>query len=72
MLLLYSNLATNARVIFKLCSMLITTLKELQKLYFMHYFCVVIVLFNTASCRSAFSLVSFRKLVFRFAVLSLN
>ena len=65
-LLLCSNLATNARVVFKLCSMLITTLKELQNS------CVVYVLFNTALCRSAFSSVSFRKLVFRLSVPSLN
>ena len=36
------------------------------------YSCVAIVLFNTALCRSAFSTVSFRKLVFRLAVISLN
>ena len=32
----------------------------------------VIVFFNTTLCRSAFSTVSFRKLVFRLSVLSLN
>ena len=32
----------------------------------------VIVFFNTALCRSAFSTVSFRKLVFCLSVLSLN
>ena len=41
-------------------------------MYLTHYSCVVIVLFNTALCRSAFSSVSFRKLVFRLSVLSLN
>ena len=46
--------------------------KGAMKLYFKHYSCVVIVLFNTSLCRSAFSTVSFRKLVFRFSVLSLN
>ena len=35
-------------------------------------FIQVIVLFNTVLCRPAFSTVSFRKLVFRFSVLSLN
>ena len=65
-MLLYSNLPTNARVVFKLCSMLITTLKELQNSF------VVYVLFNTALSRSVFSLVSFRKLVFRLSVPSLN
>ena len=34
----------------------------------MHYYCVVIVLFNAALCRSA----SFRKLVAHLSVLSLN
>ena len=38
--------------------------KGAAKSYFMHYSCVVIVLFNTALCRSAFSMVPFRKLVF--------
>ena len=38
--------------------------KGATKLYFTLYSCVVIVLFNTALCRSAFSTVSFRKLVF--------
>ena len=33
---------------------------------------MVIVLFNTALCMSAFSTVSFRKLVFRLSVLSLD
>ena len=37
-----------------------------------NYSCVLIILFNTALCRSAFSTVSFRKLVFRLSVLSLN
>ena len=43
-----------------------------MKSYFTHYSCVVIILFNTALCRSAFSTVSFTKLVFRLPVLSLN
>ena len=33
-----------------------------MKSYFMHYSCVVTVLFNTALYRSAFPMVSFRKL----------
>ena len=41
-----------------------TELKGATKSYFTHYSCVVIVLFNTALCRSVFSTVSFRKLVF--------
>ena len=39
--------------------------KGATKSYFMHYPCVVIVLFNTDLCRSAFSTISFGKLVFR-------
>ena len=47
--------------------------KGATKSYFMHYSCVVIVLFNTALCRSAFFYMSsFRKLFFRLSVLSLN
>ena len=46
--------------------------KVVTKSYFTHYSCVVIVFFNTALCRSSFSTVSFRKLVFRLFVLSLN
>ena len=46
--------------------------KEATKSYITHNSCVVIVLFNTALCRSAFSTVSFRKLVFRLSVFSLN
>ena len=34
------------------------------KSYYTQYLCMVIVLFNTALCRSAFSMVSFRRLVF--------
>ena len=40
--------------------------------YFTYLSCVVIVLFNMALCRSAFSKVSFRKLPFHFSVPSLN
>ena len=47
-------------------------IKGATKSYFMHYSCVVIVFFNTTLCRSAFSTDSFRKLVFRLSVLSLN
>ena len=39
------------------------------KLYFTHYSCVVIILFNTGLCRSAFSTISFRKLVVYLSVL---
>ena len=42
------------------------------KSYFTYYSCVVIVLFDTASYRSAFTTVAFRKLVFHLSVLSLN
>ena len=42
------------------------------KSYFMHYSCVVIVLFKAVLYRSAFSTISLRKLVFCFFVLSLN
>ena len=38
--------------------------KGATKSYFTHCFCVVIVLFNTAFCKPAFSTVFFRKLVF--------
>ena len=37
---------------------------------FTQYSCVVIVLFNTGFCRSAFSTISFGKLIFRLSVLS--
>ena len=47
-------------------------IKGATKSYFTHYSCVVIVLLNTTLCRSAFSTDSFRKLVFRLSVLSLN
>ena len=47
-------------------------IKEATKSYFTHYSCVVIVMFNTTLCRSAFSPVSFRNLCFRLSVLSLN
>ena len=46
--------------------------KGATKFYFTHYSCVVIVLFNTALCCSAFSTVSFRRLIFRLSALSLN
>ena len=44
--------------------------KGATKSYLTLYCCVVIVLFNTALCMSAFSIVSFGKLVFRLSVLS--
>ena len=44
--------------------------KGATKLYFTHYSCVIIILFNTDLCRSTFSVISFRKLVFRLSVLS--
>ena len=50
----------------------IKNVKGATKSYFTLYSCMVIVLFNTALCRSAFSTVSFRKLVFGLSVLSLN
>ena len=46
--------------------------KGATKSHFTNYSCVVIVLLNTALCRSAFSTVSFSKQVFRLSVLSLN
>ena len=46
--------------------------KGATKSYLTRYFCVVIAFFNTALCRSAFSKVYFRKLVFRLSALSLN
>ena len=45
-------------------------IKGATKSYSTHYSCVVIVLFNTALCRSVFSTVSFGKLLFRLSVLS--
>ena len=45
------------------------TFKGPTKSYFTHYSCVVIVFFNTALHGSAFSTVSFRKLIFRLFVL---
>ena len=50
----------------------IAAFKGATKSHFTNYSCVVIVLLNTALCRSAFSTVSFRKQVFRLSVLSLN
>ena len=43
--------------------------KGATKLYFTHYSCVVIILFYTGLCRSPFSTISFRKLVFRLSML---
>ena len=40
------------------------TIKGAKKLYFTHYSCVVIILFNTGLLKSAFSSDSFGKLVF--------
>ena len=47
----------------------ICKIKRATKSYFTHYSCVVIVLINTALCRSAFPTISFRKLVYRPSVL---
>ena len=41
-----------------------------MKLCFMHYFCVVIILFNTGLYKSAISTYSFEKLSFSFFVFS--
>ena len=46
-------------------SITIQELKGATKLYFTHYSCVFIILFNTDLCRIAFSTISFGKLVFR-------
>ena len=46
--------------------------KGATKSYFKHYSCVVIAFFDAALCRSAFSTVYFRKLVFPLSVLFLN
>ena len=46
------------------------SIKGATKSYFTHYSCVVIILFNTGLCRSAFSTIYFGKLVFRLSVLS--
>ena len=43
-----------------------------MELYFTHYYCVIIVLFGKGLCRSAFSMVSFEKLIFCGSVLSLK
>ena len=48
--------------------LLLAKLRELRNRIFLHYSCVVIVLFNAVLCRSAFSTVSFGKLVFRLSV----
>ena len=42
----------------------ISSVKGATKLYFTHYSCVVIILFNTGLYKSAFSISSFGKLVF--------
>ena len=44
--------------------------KGTPKFYFTHYLCVVIILFNTGLCKSAFSTYSFGKLDFRLSVFS--
>ena len=43
--------------------------KAAMKLYFMHYLCVVIILFNTGLYKSAFSPDTFGKLFFCLSVL---
>ena len=45
-------------------------IKGAAKLYFTHYSCVVIFLFNMCLDKSAFCIYSLRKLVFRLSVLS--
>ena len=45
-------------------------IKRAAKSYFMHYPYVVIILFNTDFCRSAFLTISFGKLIFHLSVLS--
>ena len=44
------------------------SLKEASEFYFVHSLCVVIILFNTDSYKSAFSTYSFKKVVFRLSV----
>ena len=44
--------------------------KRATKSNFTHYSCVVIILFNTALCRSTLSRISFGELVFFISVLS--
>ena len=44
--------------------------KGATKSYFLHYSCVVIILFNAGFCRSAFSTISVGKLFFCLSVLS--
>ena len=46
-------------------------LKGATKLYFAHYLCGVIILFNTSLDKSAFSTYSFGKLVFRLSAFSM-
>ena len=44
--------------------------KEATKSYFMYFSCVVIILFDTGLYRSAFTIITFEKLVFHFSMLS--
>ena len=46
-------------------------LKEATKFYFMHYLCVVIILFNTDLYKPAFPTYPFENLVFRLSVFSI-
>ena len=47
---------------------LTANIKRATKLYFMHYSCVVIILFNMDLFKSAFSTYSFKNLAFRLPV----
>ena len=60
----YSAFKKEGIISFNWKKILLPNFKGATKSYYMQYSCVVIVLFNTALCRSAFSTVSFRKLVF--------
>ena len=51
----------STQVLFFMC---FVNFKGVPKLHFMRYFCVVIILFNTALYKPAFSIYSFGKLVF--------
>ena len=42
--------------------------REATKLHFMHFSCMVIILFNTDLRKSAFTIYSFKKVVFRLFV----
>ena len=55
-----------AKSLFLLC----TTLKGAAKSYSVYYLCVVIILFNTGFCRSAFSGILFGKLAFCLSTIS--